>query len=124
MNLQELASESAFSNTAKRSRKWAGKQRGQPCRVLNSEIERNAQVGAWLSLVERLVRDQEVGGSNPLAPTNSPIEIRVVRQQRAAQPTFCLPRQTPEQAILSRKEAHSTRFIVRLPTPPVLLGTE
>ncbi len=26
-------------------------------------------VGAWLSLVERLVRDQEVGGSNPLAPT-------------------------------------------------------
>jgi hypothetical protein len=26
--------------------------------------------GAWLSLVERLVRDQEAGGSNPLAPTN------------------------------------------------------
>ena len=26
-------------------------------------------VGAWLSLAERLVRDQEVGGSNPLAPT-------------------------------------------------------
>ena len=30
-------------------------------------------VGAWLSLVERLVRDQEVGGSNPLAPTKSPL---------------------------------------------------
>jgi hypothetical protein len=28
-------------------------------------------IGAWLSLVERLVRDQEAGGSNPLAPTNS-----------------------------------------------------
>src|SRR5471030_3185462 len=28
-------------------------------------------VGAWLILVERLVRDQEAGGSNPLAPTNS-----------------------------------------------------
>ena len=28
--------------------------------------------GAWLSLVERLVRDQEAGGSNPLAPTNYP----------------------------------------------------
>ncbi len=28
-------------------------------------------VGAWLSLVERLVRDREVGGSNPLAPTNN-----------------------------------------------------
>ncbi len=27
--------------------------------------------GAWLSLVERLVRDQEAGGSNPLAPTIS-----------------------------------------------------
>jgi hypothetical protein len=27
-------------------------------------------VGAWLSLVERSVRDREVGGSNPLAPTN------------------------------------------------------
>ena len=26
-------------------------------------------LGAWLSLVERLVRDQEAGGSNPLAPT-------------------------------------------------------
>ncbi len=43
--------------------------RERPCRVVNSEIERNAHVGAWLSLVERLVRDQEVGGSNPLAPT-------------------------------------------------------
>ena len=28
--------------------------------------------GAWLSLVERLVRDQEAGGSNPLAPTIYP----------------------------------------------------
>jgi hypothetical protein len=27
------------------------------------------RIGAWLSLVERLVRDQEAGGSNPLAPT-------------------------------------------------------
>jgi putative endonuclease len=30
-----------------------------------------ANVGMWLSLVERLVRDEEVGGSNPLIPTNS-----------------------------------------------------
>jgi hypothetical protein len=28
------------------------------------------QVGEWLSLVEHLVRDQGVGGSNPLSPTN------------------------------------------------------
>jgi hypothetical protein len=26
----------------------------------------------WLSLVERLVRDQEAGGSNPLTPTIIP----------------------------------------------------
>jgi hypothetical protein len=28
-----------------------------------------AIVGEWLSLVEHLVRDQGVGGSNPLSPT-------------------------------------------------------
>jgi len=27
------------------------------------------EVGAWLSLVERLLRVQEVAGSNPVAPT-------------------------------------------------------
>ena len=30
------------------------------------------KTGAWLSLVERLVRDQEVAGSNPVAPTIFP----------------------------------------------------
>ena len=34
--------------------------RTQPC-LMN---------GAWLSLVERLLWEQDVGGSNPLAPTN------------------------------------------------------
>src|ERR1035437_8104843 len=29
-----------------------------------------SRVGEWLSLVEHLVRDQGVGGSNPLSPTN------------------------------------------------------
>ena len=28
-----------------------------------------SDVGEWLSLVEHLVRDQGVGGSNPLSPT-------------------------------------------------------
>jgi hypothetical protein len=32
-------------------------------------------VGEWLSLVEHLVRDQGVGGSNPLSPTN-PFNVR------------------------------------------------
>src|SRR5436309_1962588 len=30
----------------------------------------SSNVGEWLSLVEHLVRDQGVGGSNPLSPTN------------------------------------------------------
>ena len=29
----------------------------------------NREFGEWLSLVEHLVRDQGVGGSNPLSPT-------------------------------------------------------
>lgn len=33
------------------------------------QIHWKTTLGAWLSLVERSVRDREVGGSNPLAPT-------------------------------------------------------
>ena len=33
--------------------------------------------GEWLSLVEHLVRDQGVGGSNPLSPTNKINNLRV-----------------------------------------------
>ena len=36
----------------------------------DAALRRRRRVGAWLSLVEHLVRDQGVGGSNPLAPTN------------------------------------------------------
>jgi hypothetical protein len=35
-----------------------------------SKIKGPTTVGEWLSLVEHLVRDQGVGGSNPLSPTN------------------------------------------------------
>ena len=31
----------------------------------------NCKFGEWLSLVEHLVRDQGLGGSNPLSPTMS-----------------------------------------------------
>ena len=31
--------------------------------------------GAWLSLVERFVRDEEVAGSNPVAPKSSPSSL-------------------------------------------------
>ena len=43
------------------------------CSVIMSfccrHLPRMARVGEWLSLVEHLVRDQGVGGSNPLSPT-------------------------------------------------------
>ena len=35
-------------------------------------VKRALSVGAWRSLVARIVRDDEVGGSNPLAPTKQP----------------------------------------------------
>jgi hypothetical protein len=34
-------------------------------------VAARSAVGEWLSLVEHLVRDQGVGGSNPLSPTIS-----------------------------------------------------
>ena len=37
--------------------------------VCRRATDYTGKFGAWLSLVERLVRDQEAGGSNPLAPT-------------------------------------------------------
>jgi len=36
---------------------------------LAREHSSNRKFGEWLSLVEHLVRDQGVGGSNPLSPT-------------------------------------------------------
>ena len=33
----------------------------------------NKNIGVWLSLVERLVRDQEAEGSNPFTPTKKPL---------------------------------------------------
>lgn len=33
--------------------------------------EKFVHVGPWLSLVERLVRDEEAAGSNPAGPTTS-----------------------------------------------------
>ena len=39
-------------------------------------------VGEWLSLVEHLVRDQGVGGSNPLSPTISNQALADTRRAR------------------------------------------
>jgi hypothetical protein len=38
--------------------------------------------GEWLSLVEHLVRDQGVGGSNPLSPTNQISNLRSIPEAR------------------------------------------
>ena len=38
-------------------------------REFNYSQSQENQIGAWLSLVERYVRDVEVAGSNPVAPT-------------------------------------------------------
>ena len=40
------------------------------CEWRASLVIARSAVGEWLSLVEHLVRDQGVGGSNPLSPTN------------------------------------------------------
>ncbi len=40
------------------------------CEGAQQVLRALGQVGEWLSLVEHLVRDQGVGGSNPLSPTN------------------------------------------------------
>jgi hypothetical protein len=45
-------------------------QSGDSSRGAVSSLRPFCTVGEWLSLVEHLVRDQGVGGSNPLSPTN------------------------------------------------------
>jgi hypothetical protein len=44
-------------------------------------------VGEWLSLVEHLVRDQGVGGSNPLSPTNFPYAFMSIQYESNAAAT-------------------------------------
>ena len=40
-----------------------------PAQAEGFPVAARSIVGEWLSLVEHLVRDQGVGGSNPLSPT-------------------------------------------------------
>src|SRR3712207_3929688 len=51
-------------------------------------------LGAWLSLVERSVRDREVAGSNPVAPTKD----QKSRVQHAGALRRCTPGVHPERA--------------------------
>src|SRR5450759_5594684 len=45
------------------------------CPAIIPEPSAGISVGAWRSLAARIVRDDEVGGSNPLAPTISTSSI-------------------------------------------------
>ena len=72
------------ARSTKKGRKFSGgvqaEREGTECYTVGSRLRRRLArgavirrlpVGEWLSLVEHLVRDQGVGGSNPLSPTNS-----------------------------------------------------
>ena len=63
-------------------------------------------VGMWLSLVERLVRDQEAGGSNPLIPTIFFYEKRVYARY------FFLTEIRKRIRSLRRPEASRKRLII------------
>ncbi len=52
-------------------------------------LPRPRTVGEWLSLVEHLVRDQGVGGSNPLSPTNLNVIRSVASVSDREQSLFC-----------------------------------
>ena len=46
-----------------------------------------SEIGAWRSLVARLLWEQEVGGSNPLAPTN---DFKHLERVLVEPVSFCL----------------------------------
>jgi hypothetical protein len=48
---------------------FTGAERDQTPVLVACKRPANSKFGEWLSLVEHLVRDQGVGGSNPLSPT-------------------------------------------------------
>ena len=56
---------------SERRRRDQKRERRKPEERLEITLQLNIPntIGVWLSLVERLVRDQEAGGSNPLTPT-------------------------------------------------------
>ncbi len=59
-----------FSGCCSQWSQLSGVSEHRTCHITCSRIKGLTLVGEWLSLVEHLVRDQGVGGSNPLSPTN------------------------------------------------------
>jgi hypothetical protein len=73
--------------------------------------------GAWLSLVERSVRDREVVGSNPIAPTFKSNGLRASKGARFAfAVTFAATLGLEEHRVLP------VNFQTRLPTSEVALS--
>ena len=63
-------------------------------------VKRALSVGAWRSLVARIVRDDEVGGSNPLAPTkltNLAFELDHGRQRGVQPEVYRIQRFSPSE---------------------------
>src|SRR5438445_12264596 len=52
--------------------------------MIHGLCQTSTSVGAWRSLVARIVRDDEVGGSNPLAPTKL-TDLAVKLQDRGSE---------------------------------------
>src|SRR5436305_2510832 len=65
-------------------------------------------VGEWLSLVEHLVRDQGVGGSNPLSPTNISLALSLFSHFAAIDfpPLFGTTRGNSKPIACSRTRTH------------------
>jgi hypothetical protein len=61
---EDRSKEAALTPWKRLCRASSPKQEGRPKIRIDGSF-----VGAWLSLVERVVRDDEVAGSNPVAPT-------------------------------------------------------
>ena len=49
---------------------------------LTKTAENKTENDAWLSLVERYVRDVEVAGSNPVTPTNEKASLKIWKDLR------------------------------------------
>jgi hypothetical protein len=94
---------SFFEQTPPRRLQFAHFCAGRPLLAIAPEINEvmqqssfGNQFGLWLSLVERLVRDQEAVGSNPTSPIALPFDLYSRLEERVEiEPASCLDRQSP-----------------------------
>src|SRR6266700_8437613 len=78
----------------------------------------SSDVGEWLSLVEHLVRDQGVGGSNPLSPTNKINHLKQIPACFVTSGAYCL--RAPRHRERRRHEPRATHFFVQIRVQRVL----